>query len=303
MTKKKYKTKTNKMNSNFTTDFKKQAIFTAQTYGTKTTVEVDHSDLSLDEVMDVFQTLIIGMGYHENSFKNWVIDRANEYNETDAEDLKQKLEAWKFDEESDDIVLRHRYLKDSEGYESLDELENDFFGPYDSDEKRMDIIGQNGNTGEHYDNDIDDEEIELNGHIWNDEDDIIVGASDEEGIDWDCTKYDGEGNLWETDEDDDYNATLDQDEERYRVTKEDEDEFDDYGKRIEKDRVGFDWDSESEEDYDGQFDDWKNETPESEDDLFEGDEWETNKKLVEVNDRYKKEVKKMNIKQKRKNKD
>ena len=136
------------MNSNFTTDFKKQAIFTAQSYGTKTTVEVDHSDLSLDEVMDAFQTLIIGMGYHENSFKNWVIERANEYNETDAEDLKEKLEAWKF--EDDDIVLRHRYLKDSEGYESLDELENDFFGGYDESEKRMDIIGQNGNEGLHY---------------------------------------------------------------------------------------------------------------------------------------------------------
>jgi hypothetical protein len=133
---------------NFKTGFNKPSIFTAQQYGTKTTVEVDHSDLTLDEVMDAFQTLIIGMGYHESSFKNWVIERAEEYNETDAEDLKEKLEAWKF--EDDDIVLRHRYLKDSEGYESLDELENDFFGEYDETDKRMDIIGQNGNEGLHY---------------------------------------------------------------------------------------------------------------------------------------------------------
>ena len=127
----------------------KPSKFIAETYGTKIKVKIDHSDLSLDEVMDAFQTLIIGMGYHENSFKNWVIERANEYNETDAEDLKEKLEAWKF--EDDDIVLRHRYLKDSEGYESLDELENDFFGSYDAEaEKRMDIIGQNGNDGLHY---------------------------------------------------------------------------------------------------------------------------------------------------------
>ena len=75
---------------NFKTGFNKAAIFTAQTYGTKTSVEVDHSDLSLDEVMDAFQTLIIGMGYHENSFKKWVIERAEEYNETDAEELKEK---------------------------------------------------------------------------------------------------------------------------------------------------------------------------------------------------------------------
>ena len=126
------------MNSNFTTDFKKQAIFTAQTYGTKTTVEVDHSDLSLDEVMDVFQTLIIGMGYHENSFKNWVIDRANEYNETDAEELKEKLEAWKFEED---------YTGQFEDWKNeTPSIEDD----EDASNKRMDIIGQNGNEGLHY---------------------------------------------------------------------------------------------------------------------------------------------------------
>lgn len=207
------------MNSNFTTDFKKQAIFTAQTYGTKTTVEVDHSDLSLDEVMDVFQTLIIGMGYHENSFKKWVTERAEEYNETDAEDLKEKLEAWKFDEESDDIVLRHQY-------EDREELENDFFGSYDAEaEKRMDIIGQNGNDGLHY-----------------------------------------------------------------RATEEDEAEFDDYGKRIEKDAVSFEWGDEPEEDYDGQFDDWKNETPEA------------NLELKEGYKKYKKALKTLSAKQKKKSK-
>jgi hypothetical protein len=246
------------MNSNFTTDFKKQAIFTAQSYGTKTTVEVDHSDLSLDEVMDAFQTLIIGMGYHENSFKNWVIERAEEYIETDAEDLKEKLEAWKFEDDDNDI--RHRYLKDSEGFESnIDAVEE--MRKYAEEEmakeaeRRMDIIGQNGNEGLHYDND---------------EDDIIVGASDEEGIDWDCTKYDGEGNLWETDEDT----------ERYLATDEDEDEFSNDG--------GFDgnphfeWDDEPEDD-----------------NLFEGDEWKPNQRLVEANARYKSEVKQMNTKKKK----
>jgi hypothetical protein len=208
---------------NFKTGFNKAAIFTAQTYGTKTTVEVDHSDLSLDEVMDAFQTLIIGMGYHENSFKNWVIERANEYNETDAEDLKEKLQAWKF--EDDDIVLRH-------GYENREELENDFFGTYDSERNEsnidaeeemkkyaMDIIGQNGNDGLHY-----------------------------------------------------------------RATDEDEDEFSNDG--------GFDGKPHFE---------W-GDIPED-DNLFEGDEWKPNQKLVEANERYKSEVKKMKAKQKRKNKD
>ena len=213
------------MNNKSMTDFMKPTIITAQQYGTKISVEVDHSDLNLDEVMDAFQTLIIGMGYHENSFKNWVIDRAQEYNETDAEDLKEKLEAWKF--EDDNIVLRH-------GYENREELENDFFGSYDESEKRMDIIGQNGNEGLHY-----------------------------------------------------------------RATQEDEDEFSNDGGFDGK--AHFEWGDEPEEDYDGQFDDWKNETPED-DNLFEGDEWKPNQKLVEANERYKKEVKKMSAKQKRKKK-
>jgi hypothetical protein len=213
------------MNSKSMTDFMKPTIITAQQYGTKISVEVDHSDLNLDEVMDAFQTLIIGLGYHENSFKNWVIDRAQEYNETDAEDLKEKLEAWKFDDDND-IVLRHQY-------EDREELENDFFGSYDVEaEKRMDIIGQNGNDGLHY-----------------------------------------------------------------RATEEDEAEFDDYGKRIE--HPTFEWGDEPEEDYDGQFQDWERETPPLEDDnLFEGDEWKANQKLIEVNERYTSEVKKMKSKKK-----
>ena len=142
---------------NFKTGFNKAAIFSAQTYGTKTTVEVDHSDLSLDEVMDAFQTLIIGMGYHENSFKKWVIERAEEYIETDAEELKEKLEAWKF--ESDDNDVRHSFgewSKDSEGHEDYSGQFKDWAGetPIEDDEdtsnKRMDIIGQNGNEGLHY---------------------------------------------------------------------------------------------------------------------------------------------------------
>ena len=108
----------------FKTGHDKASKFTAEQYGTKVSVEVDHSDMDLDEVMDAFQTLLIGMGYHENSIKNWVIDRADEYRETDAEELKEKLDAWKF--ENDD----------------------DFFADWD--EQRMDVIGQNGNEGLHY---------------------------------------------------------------------------------------------------------------------------------------------------------
>ena len=115
---------------NFKTGFNKAAIFTAQTYGTKTTVEVDHSDLSLDEVMDAFQTLIIGMGYHENSFKSWVKERAEEYIETDAEELKEKLEAWKFendDNEVDDLKRLKMILAEIEKFASKTKEEKNEF--------------------------------------------------------------------------------------------------------------------------------------------------------------------------------
>ena len=200
------------MNSNFTTDFKKQAIFTAQSYGTKTTVEVDHSDLSLDEVMDVFQTLIIGMGYHENSFKNWVKERAVEYNETDAEDLKEKLSEWR-NEDVEDVVF-HSKVKQS----VKDAMDNYDWSDYENQEKL-------------------------------------------------------------------------EDSERYRATEEDEAEFDDYGKRIE--HPTFEWGDEPEEDYDGQFGDWKNETPE--------DEIKPNKVLIDAKKQYDKQLK-MNSKKKKKSK-
>jgi len=179
---------------NFKTGHDKASKFTAEQYGTKVSVEVDHSDMDLDEVMDAFQTLLIGMGYHENSIKNWVIDRADEYRETDAEELKEKLDAWKF--ENDD----------------------DFFADWD--EQRMDVIGQNGNEGLHY-----------------------------------------------------------------RATEEDEAEFDDYGARIVTDS-SFEWGDEAEED----------------DNLFEGDTWFANDNLKEANEKYKKALKTLSAKQKKKSK-
>ena len=210
------------MNSNFTTGMNKPSKFIAETYGTKIKVKIDHSDLSLDEVMDAFQTLIIGMGYHENSFKNWVIERANEYNETDAEDLKEKLEAWKF--EDDDNEIRHRYLKDSEGFESnIDAVEE--MRKYAEEEmakeaeRRMDIIGQNGNEGLHY-----------------------------------------------------------------RATEEDEAEFDDYGARIVTDS-SFEWGDEAEDD-----------------DVDELEWPEPNQELIEASKKYKKALKTLSAKQKKKSK-
>ena len=102
------------MNNKSITDFIKPTIITAQQYGTKISVEIDHSDTDIDELMDAFQTLVIGLGYHDSAWKRWILDRADEYRETDAEDLKEKLTEWQTDEVAD--VVFHRYTKDEDAF-------------------------------------------------------------------------------------------------------------------------------------------------------------------------------------------
>lgn len=76
-------------------DFVKPTIITAQQYGTKVSVELNHSDTDIDELMDAFHTLVIGLGYHESTWKQWIVDRADEYNEEDEEHLYQPNQALK----------------------------------------------------------------------------------------------------------------------------------------------------------------------------------------------------------------
>lgn len=66
-------------------DFIKPTIITAQQYGTKVSVEIDHSDTDIDELFDAFQTLVVGLGYHESAWKQWIVDRADEYKEEEIE--------------------------------------------------------------------------------------------------------------------------------------------------------------------------------------------------------------------------
>jgi hypothetical protein len=71
--------------NNFKTDWNKPTIITAQQYGTKVSVELDHSDTSLDELMDAFKTLAVGLGYHSDTWKGWILDRAADYQEEENE--------------------------------------------------------------------------------------------------------------------------------------------------------------------------------------------------------------------------
>ena len=119
------------MNNKSITDFIKPTIITAQQYGTKVSVEIDHSDTDIDELMDAFQTLIVGLGYHQTSFKSWVLDRADEYRETDNEELKEKLTEWQDDEVADAVF--HRDVKESVKSRLVEMMEDDEqLGLYDA---------------------------------------------------------------------------------------------------------------------------------------------------------------------------
>ncbi len=56
-------------------------IITGQPYGTKVSVELDHSDTDIDELIEAFHTLVIGLGYSEHSWKSAILDKADEYND------------------------------------------------------------------------------------------------------------------------------------------------------------------------------------------------------------------------------
>jgi hypothetical protein len=107
----------------FKTDMIKPTIITAQQYGTKISVEIDHSDTDLDELMDAFETLVIGLGYHPNSWKSWIVERAAEYDEEENEKWEEPYTYEDFKRDEEFANLRHRY-------EDSDELENNFFGDY-----------------------------------------------------------------------------------------------------------------------------------------------------------------------------
>ena len=106
----------------------KPAIFTAQTYDTKVSVEIDHCDLDLDEVMNAFQTLIVGMGYSNDSLREWVKEKASEFMDEDITDGK-----YMFNIEDDEKIvnsyvanLPEEFIDDALAQHNADEEGDDF---------------------------------------------------------------------------------------------------------------------------------------------------------------------------------
>ena len=65
--------------------FNTPSKFTGEIMGTKVAVEYNHSTIDFDEVIDAFNTIMTGLGYHPDAIKEWIVDRAAEYNEGDIQ--------------------------------------------------------------------------------------------------------------------------------------------------------------------------------------------------------------------------
>ena len=195
-------------------DFSQPTILTGKQYGTTVSIELDHSDTSIDEVMDGFLTIVKGLGYLDSTVNEWIKDKSMDIYEDEHDIISKSLADDWFDESND--------LDESDDtYTS-----NDFFGSYDDEmvdkphydwneeetNERIDVIGQNGNDGTHYGLATDDDiqECELNEKQLKDYKGVYVErpTKDED--------YEGQFKDWGNE------------------TPTDENEFDDYGMRIQK---------------------------------------------------------------------
>lgn len=59
--------------------------FTVKHYDKTVTIEIDHSDIDIHEVMLTFESLTIAMGFGKDSFRDWVKESAEIYADEDKE--------------------------------------------------------------------------------------------------------------------------------------------------------------------------------------------------------------------------
>ncbi len=138
--------KTNTMGyENFKTGFNKPTIITGQQYGTKVSVELDHSDTDIDELFDAFQTLVIGLGYHESAWKQWIVDRADEYKEEEAEEYVNKLSV----KDIDEALAEHNADEDDDEWPEPNEALKEAAKNYKA---NLDFKGYEGDNFEDYQN-------------------------------------------------------------------------------------------------------------------------------------------------------
>jgi hypothetical protein len=85
--------------------FNTPSKFTGEMMGTKVAVEYNHSTIDFDEVIDAFNTILTGLGYHPDAIKEWIVDRAAEYNKEDAQSENNEWDVTLEDGLEDDGLL------------------------------------------------------------------------------------------------------------------------------------------------------------------------------------------------------
>ena len=202
-------------------DFSQPTILTGKQYGTTITIELDHSDTSIDEVMDGMLTIVKGLGYLDFTINEWIKDKAKDVYEDEHNIVKNALIA----EEviSDDDILD--WNEEKPHYDWDEENTNE----------RMDVIGQNGNEGTHYfATDEDIEECELNEAQLRDYKGVYVEKPIYPMHECWCGEQ-TECDCISQPNDNEFDESI---------------EYDDYGQRIPKDRVTFEWGDEPEDEED-----------------------------------------------------
>jgi hypothetical protein len=113
----------------------------ATQWGKTVTIEVDHSDTDLLELIEMFKGLAVGLEYSESSWRNVIKELGAIYEEEDTEDLKDQLNEWKEDDSIDRFVR------------SLDESQIDAaLAEHNAHEEGYDIDDYvEGNTEDNYD--------------------------------------------------------------------------------------------------------------------------------------------------------
>jgi hypothetical protein len=76
----------------------------ATQWGKTVTIEVDHSDTDLLELIEMFKGLAVGLEYSESSWRNVIKELGVLYEEEDTEDLKDQLNEWKEEDSIDSFV-------------------------------------------------------------------------------------------------------------------------------------------------------------------------------------------------------
>lgn len=67
----------------------RKTTFSGENYGKKIAIEIDHSDITISEVFEAFETIALGLGFHPQTWKGAIIEMAEEYKDEIKEESSE----------------------------------------------------------------------------------------------------------------------------------------------------------------------------------------------------------------------